>query len=39
MGSLHRNGDELMTAATGAPLDPQIFLDYLRVKYSELYKL
>ena len=39
VGSLHRNGDELMVAATGAPLDPEIFLEYLRAKYSQLYKL
>ncbi|KAK9833280.1 hypothetical protein WJX81_002396 [Elliptochloris bilobata] len=38
-GSLHQNGDELMIAATGAPLDPEIFLGYLREKYTELYKL
>ena len=38
-GSLHPSGDELMRAATGASLDPAIFLGYLTAKYSELYKL
>ena len=38
-GSLHRNGDELMVAVTGAPLDPRIFLGYLREKYTDLYRL
>ena len=39
VGSLHANGDELMVAVTGAPLDPSVFLKYLRTKYTELYKL
>jgi hypothetical protein len=39
VGSLHNNGDELMEQVTGAPLDPAVFLAYLRAKYSELYKL
>lgn len=38
-GSLHPSGDELMVAATGSPLDPSIFLEYLTQKYSALYKL
>ena len=38
-GSLYRNGDELMVAVTGAPLNPEVFLDYLRRKYTDLYKL
>ena len=38
-GSLHPSGNELMVAATGSPLDPSIFLEYLTAKYSELYKL
>lgn len=33
------SGDELMTSVTGAPLQPQVFLDYLRDKYSQLYQL
>ena len=39
VGSLHTSGDELMTAVTGAPLQPQVFLEYLTAKYSELYQL
>lgn len=39
VGSLHPNGDELMKAVTGSPLDPSVFLNYLRTKYSVLYKL
>lgn len=39
LGSLHPSGDELMTAVTGSPLQPQVFLSYLRAKYSKLYKL
>lgn len=38
-GSLYASGDELMIAATGSPLDPSIFLGYLKEKYSKLYKL
>ena len=38
-GSLHPSGDDLMVAATGSPLDPSIFLEYLTAKYSELYQL
>lgn len=38
-GSLHPSGDELMVAATKAPLDPSIFLKYLTDKYTALYKL
>lgn len=39
LGSLYASGDELMVAVTGKPLDPQIYLSYLRKKYSEIYKL
>jgi carboxypeptidase Taq len=39
LGSLHANADELMKAATGSPLDPKLFLDHLRTKYSQLYKI
>ncbi|KAF6265951.1 putative carboxypeptidase [Scenedesmus sp. NREL 46B-D3] len=38
-GSLHPSGDALMTAVTGNALQPQVFLAYLRTKYSKLYKL
>jgi carboxypeptidase Taq len=39
VGSLPTSGDELMVAVTGAPLQPQVFLDYLKDKYSALYQL
>ena len=39
IGSFYTSGDELMIAVTGKPLDPQIYLSYLRLKYSEIYKL
>lgn len=39
VGSLHPNGDALMVAVTGKPLDPQVYLRYLRQKYTEIYKL
>lgn len=39
VGSLPASGDELMVAVTGAPLQPAVFLDYLKAKYSELYQL
>lgn len=38
VGSLHPNGDALMVAVTGKPLDPQVYLRYLRQKYSDIYK-
>ena len=38
-GSLYASGDELMIAATGSPLDPSVFLQYLKEKYSSLYRL
>ena len=36
-GSLHNNFDELLQAVTGKPLDPDLYVDYLRTKYSKLY--
>lgn len=39
LGSLHGDADALMTAATGEPLRPAHFLQYLREKYSKIYKL
>jgi carboxypeptidase Taq len=39
VGSLYPSGDTLMEQVTGAPLDPSIFLNYLRTKYSKLYSL
>ena len=38
-GSLHPSGDDLMRAATGSPLDPSVFLQYLTEKYTALYHL
>ena len=38
-GSLHPSGDDLMRAATGSPLDPSVFLQYLTDKYTALYRL
>jgi len=39
VGSLHPTADDLLLAVTGKPLEPQIFLRYIREKYSEVYKL
>mmetsp|Transcript_20504 Transcript_20504/g.28241 ORF Transcript_20504/g.28241 Transcript_20504/m.28241 type:complete len:568 (+) Transcript_20504:3-1706(+) len=39
VGSLYDNPDELMTAVTGKPLDPAIYVAYLEKKYKELYQL
>lgn len=38
-GSFHPSGDALMVAVTGKPLDPAVFLGYLRAKYTDIYKL
>ncbi len=39
VGSLHPTADDLLEVVTGKPLDPQLFLDYLKEKYTKLYKL
>lgn len=39
VGSLYATADELLVAVTGRPLDPEVFLQYLREKYTTLYKL
>lgn len=39
LGSLYPTADDLLVAVTGEPLDPSIFLDYLKTKYSKIYKL
>lgn len=39
VGSLHTSGDELMRAVTGSILDPEVFLVYIRSKYTALYSL
>jgi len=36
-GSLYPSADELMIAATGSPLRPEVYLDFMRKKYAELY--
>ena len=38
-GSLYDSPDLLLSAVTGKPLDPQIYLTYLKTKYSALYDL
>jgi carboxypeptidase Taq len=38
-GSLHTSGDALMQAVTGRPLDPSVYVEYLRGKYKAIYKL
>ena len=37
VGSLHPSADELCVAVTGAKLDPEVYVTYLREKYSALY--
>lgn len=39
VGSLYPTADELLVAVTGKPLEPEVFLTYLKQKYSKLYKL
>lgn len=39
LGSLYPTADDLLTKVTGKPLDPQIFLNYLKEKYTAIYKL
>lgn len=39
VGSLYPTADELLEVVTGKPLDPSIFLRYLKEKYTKLYKL
>lgn len=39
LGSLYPTADDLLIAVTGKPLDPQVFLRYLKEKYSKIYKL
>ena len=38
-GSLLDNGDDLMKEVTHSQLDAKLFVDYLTVKYSDLYAL
>lgn len=39
VGSLYASPDELLIAVTGKPLDPNIYVDYIKNKYRALYKL
>lgn len=39
VGSFYPSGDELMVAVTGKPLDPQVYLNYLKKKYAAIYKV
>jgi len=39
LGSVPASGDELMERVTGNRLQPETFLNYLRCKYTEIYKL
>mmetsp|Transcript_18334 Transcript_18334/g.30800 ORF Transcript_18334/g.30800 Transcript_18334/m.30800 type:complete len:563 (+) Transcript_18334:153-1841(+) len=39
VGSLHPSADELCLKVTGEVLNPQVFIDYLTKKYTELYDL
>lgn len=37
VGSLYASPDELLKTVTGKELDPKIYVNYLKNKYSELY--
>lgn len=39
LGSLYPTADDLLQAVTGKPLDPTLFIDYLKQKYAQLYKI
>jgi carboxypeptidase Taq len=39
LGSLYPTADDLLVAVTGKPLDPQIFLTYIKKKYSAIYNI
>jgi len=39
LGSLYPSADDLLEAATGKALDPEVFLKYLEDKYRDIYKL
>jgi len=38
-GSVDLNADKLLEVATGEPLNPKYFIDYLTQKYTEIYQL
>ena len=39
LGSLYETADELLVKVTGKPLDPSIFVSYLKTKYSAIYSI
>lgn len=39
LGSLYPTADDLLVAVTGKPLDPQIFIRYIKKKYSAIYNI
>ncbi len=39
LGSLYETADELLVKVTGKPLDPRIFVAYLKSKYTSIYGL
>lgn len=39
IGCLYSSSDELLLAATGKELEPEVFLDYLTGKFSKLYQV
>lgn len=39
VGCLYPSSDELLLAATGKELEPEVFLDYLTGKFSKLYQV
>jgi len=38
-GSVHTSADNLLKSVTGSPLQPQVFVSYLKNKYKEIYQL
>ena len=39
VGSLYDSPDDLLKVVTGKPLDPDVYVEYLKEKYTDLYKL
>ena len=39
LGSLYETADDLLVKVTGKPLDPSIFVSYLKTKYSTIYSI
>jgi len=39
VGSLYASPDELLRVVTGKPLDPAVYVNYIKNKYGDLYKL